>query len=53
MDYDKLEGVIARIFMRKGEVVIEMNKKALRIGREAGENQLTVNSQQYPLCHIE
>lgn len=40
MDYSKLEDAIARVFARKGEAVVEMNKKALSIGREAGENQL-------------
>lgn len=40
MDYDKLEGAISNIFMRKGESVVEMNKKALSIGRKAGEEQL-------------
>ncbi|NDV94394.1 indolepyruvate oxidoreductase subunit beta [Dysgonomonas sp. 521] len=44
MDYSKLEEAIARVFARKGEVVVEMNKKALSIGREAGENQLTRDS---------
>ncbi|MDR2949268.1 MAG: indolepyruvate oxidoreductase subunit beta [Prevotella sp.] len=40
IDYDKLEDAIARVFMRKGENVVEMNKKALSIGREAGKEQL-------------
>lgn len=40
MDYDKLEEAISNIFMRKGESVVEMNKKALSIGRKAGEEQL-------------
>lgn len=44
MDYSKLEEAIARVFARKGEAVVEMNKKALRIGRETGEGQLTVNN---------
>lgn len=44
MDYDKLEDAIARVFARKGEAIVDMNKKALSIGREAGENQLTRDS---------
>ena len=44
MDYDKLEDAIARVFARKGENVVEMNKKALRIGRAAAEGQVSVNS---------
>jgi indolepyruvate ferredoxin oxidoreductase beta subunit len=40
MDYNKLEDAIARVFARKGEAIVDMNKKALSIGREAGEEQL-------------
>lgn len=40
MDYNKLEDAITRVFIRKGEAIVEMNHKALRIGREAGEKQL-------------
>ncbi len=40
IDYDKLEDAIARVFARKGEAIVDMNKKALSIGREAGEEQL-------------
>jgi indolepyruvate ferredoxin oxidoreductase beta subunit len=40
MDYAKLEDAISRVFMRKGEAVVEMNKKALSIGREAGGRQI-------------
>lgn len=40
MDYNKLEDAITRVFTRKGETIVEMNHKALRIGREAGEKQL-------------
>ncbi|MFV0330959.1 MAG: indolepyruvate oxidoreductase subunit beta [Dysgonomonas sp.] len=40
MDYDKLEDAIARVFARKGEAIVDMNKKALSIGREAGEGQV-------------
>jgi len=36
----KLEDAIARIFARKGEKVVEMNLKAFRLGREAGEKQI-------------
>lgn len=35
IDYEKLEGAIARVFARKGDVVVEANLKALAIGREA------------------
>ncbi len=40
MDYNKLEDAITRVFIRKGEAIVEMNHKALRIGREAAEKQL-------------
>lgn len=40
MDYNKLEEAITRVFIRKGEAIVEMNHKALRIGREAAEKQL-------------
>lgn len=40
IDQSKLEDAIARIFSRKGETVVEMNKKAFRIGRVAGEKQI-------------
>ncbi len=40
MDYNKLEDAITRVFIRKGEAIVEMNHKALRIGREAAEIQL-------------
>ncbi len=40
MDYNKLEDAITGVFIRKGEAIVEMNHKALRIGREAGEKQL-------------
>lgn len=39
MDHNSLEDAIARIFARKGEAIVEMNHKAFRIGREAGEQQ--------------
>jgi indolepyruvate ferredoxin oxidoreductase beta subunit len=41
MDYDKLEDAVSRVFMRKSENVVEMNKKALSIGRAAAERQVT------------
>jgi len=44
IDHSKLEDAIGRIFGRKGETIVEMNIKAFRIGRQAGENQLAVNS---------
>ncbi len=40
IDPSKLEDAIARIFNRKGEAIVEMNKKAFRIGRDAGEKQM-------------
>lgn len=39
IDHSKLEDAIGRIFGRKGEAIVEMNTKAFRIGREAGESQ--------------
>ena len=35
IDYDKLESAIRRVFVRKGEAVVEANVKALAIGKEA------------------
>jgi len=40
IDQSKLEDAIARIFSRKGESIVEMNKNAFRIGRSAGEKQI-------------
>ncbi|NDW09253.1 indolepyruvate oxidoreductase subunit beta [Dysgonomonas sp. 520] len=40
IDANKLEDAIARIFGRKGENIVEMNKTAFRLGREAGEKQI-------------
>ncbi|NDW19837.1 indolepyruvate oxidoreductase subunit beta [Dysgonomonas sp. 216] len=40
IDAQKLEDAIGRIFGRKGEAVVEMNVKAFRVGREAGEAQV-------------
>ncbi len=34
IEYDKLEDGIRRIFARKGEAIVDMNIKALRLGRE-------------------
>lgn len=34
IDYDKLEAAIARVFQRKGEIIVEANIKALALGRE-------------------
>ncbi|MDU1904825.1 MAG: indolepyruvate oxidoreductase subunit beta [Dysgonomonas sp.] len=36
----ELEDAIRRIFERKGEAIVDMNIKAFRIGRQAGEEQL-------------
>lgn len=36
---DKLEDAIGRVFGRKGEDVVEMNRKAMRIGIEAAREQ--------------
>lgn len=33
IDYDKLESAVARLFSAKGETVVEMNRKALAIGK--------------------
>lgn len=33
IDYDKLEAAVARIFAAKGEEIVEMNKRALAIGK--------------------
>lgn len=40
MDHTKLEDAIGQVFMKKGEKIIEMNIKAFRAGRAAGENQI-------------
>lgn len=40
IDADKLEAAIERVFARKGEKVVETNRKAFRIGREAGEKSV-------------
>lgn len=40
MDHTKLENAIEQIFSRKGEKIVDMNIKAFRIGRTAGENQI-------------
>lgn len=40
MDHTKLENAIEQIFSRKGEKIVDMNIKAFRIGRAAGENQI-------------
>ena len=37
IDYDKLEGGIRRIFARKGEEIVNMNVKALKIGFEQAQ----------------
>lgn len=37
IEYNKLEDGIRRIFARKGEEVVEMNIKALRLGKENAE----------------
>ena len=42
IEQSKLEDAITRIFSRKGDAVVEMNIKAFRIGREAGEGQVKV-----------
>ncbi len=39
LDAAKLEGAIAALFARKGEVVVEMNRRAFAIGLEAGQAQ--------------
>lgn len=39
IETDKLENAIAAIFGRKGEAIVEANKKAFRMGLEAGEKQ--------------
>ncbi len=39
IEYEKLEGGIRRIFGRKGEAVVEMNIKALALGRENANKQ--------------
>lgn len=40
IDHTKLENAIEQIFSRKGNKIVDMNIKAFRIGRAAGENQL-------------
>jgi len=40
INHTELEDAIGRIFKRKGEAIVEMNIKAFRIGRQAGEEQL-------------
>ena len=40
IDPAKLEEAIAAVFGRKGEPIVEMNRKAFRIGREAGESEI-------------
>lgn len=40
IDHSKLEDAIGRIFERKGEAIVEMNQKAFRIGRQAGEKSI-------------
>lgn len=40
MEHTKLEGAITCVFSRKGEAIVEMNIKAFRAGRAAGENQI-------------
>lgn len=39
IDHDQLDQAIARVFGRKGEEIVEMNRRAMRIGREAAEQQ--------------
>lgn len=40
MDHTKLETAIEQVFSRKGERIVDMNIKAFRMGRAAGENQI-------------
>lgn len=39
MEPEKLDEAVSRVFGRKGDVVVEMNRKAIRIGREAAQKQ--------------
>lgn len=39
IETDKLESAIAAIFGRKGDAIVEANRKAFRMGLEAGEKQ--------------
>lgn len=39
MEVEELDDAVERIFGRKGEAIVEMNRKALRIGREAAQKQ--------------
>lgn len=38
IEYDKLEAAIQRVFVRKGEAIVEQNIKALAIGKAAQPN---------------
>lgn len=40
IEQNKLEAAIGHVFGRKGEAIVEMNIKAFRTGREAGEMQI-------------
>lgn len=39
IDPEKLEEAVGRVFGRKGGEIVEMNRKALRIGREAAQQK--------------
>lgn len=40
IESSQLEEAITLVFMRKGQAIVDMNIKAFRVGREAGEKQI-------------